>query len=385
MRRLRAFRTPWRAAARYAPWAAILAALVLPHQAAGQVRWSDLVFTMGGSADRYTGNFSAVTVAVIDSTDHATAAGGELGVRGTLVLLERERQRLLLDLDGGVRQAAALGFTLRDYAPREWVGTTSLEFRQSLGSWATGSVRGGLSSRSVRDRPPMPLFMQPGHATVIGEVGLVTRSFEGVGFDAFVDIESADYRALEFVPQLDLLDRRAVGFELGAGGGSEASRIRFFGGIRWSEYQHQGSFDPDDPFRRDRTVRAGLRWTHLGDMLVRFGLDGALNRSNSNRPEYDAISVSAELTTALPARLTLSVLALLTSKSYVTETDFALLVPGEEADNASIAYAQLGRSIRSNLDGVVRLGWTRAETDIGDAYYQRFGLSFFFNYRPNER
>ncbi len=33
----------------------------------------------------------------------------------------------------------------------------------------------------------------------------------------------------------------------------------------------------------------------------------------------------------------------------------------------------------------VRLGWTRAETDIGDAYYQRFGFSFFFNYRPNER
>ena len=45
----------------------------------------------------------------------------------------------------------------------------------------------------------------------------------------------------------------------------------------------------------------------------------------------------------------------------------------------------MARSIRSNLDGVVRLGWTRAETDIGDAYYQRFRLSFFFNYRPNER
>jgi len=45
----------------------------------------------------------------------------------------------------------------------------------------------------------------------------------------------------------------------------------------------------------------------------------------------------------------------------------------------------VARSIRSNLDGVVRLGWARAETDIGDAYYQRFGFSFFFNYRPNER
>ena len=77
-------------------------------------------------------------------------------------------------------------------------------------------------------------------------------------------------------------------------------------------------------------------------------------------------------------------LALLTTKGYVNETDFARLVPGEEADNASIAYAELLRSILSNLEGGVRLGWTRAETDIGNAYYQRFGLSFLFNYRPND-
>ena len=134
MRRGGAFRTSLRAPASYARWTAMLAAVLLPHQAAGQVRWSDLVFTMGGSAERYTGNFSAVTVAVVDSTDQATAAGGEVGVRGRLILLERERQRLTLDLDGGVRQAAALGFRLRDYAPREWVGSSSLEFQQTLGS-----------------------------------------------------------------------------------------------------------------------------------------------------------------------------------------------------------------------------------------------------------
>ena len=384
MKRDRALRNPRCAAACYASLAAILAALLLPHQATAQVRWSDLVFTMGGSAERYTGNFSSVTVAVVDSTNQATAAGGEVGVRGRLVLLERERQLLTFDLDGGVRQAAAMGFTLRDYAPREWVGSSSLLFQQSLGSWATGSVGGGISTRSVRDRPPMPLFMQPGYAIVNGGVGLVTRSFDGVGFDAFVDIESADYRAPRFVPQLDLLDRRVAAIEVGASGGSETSMIRVFGGLRWSEYPHQGSFDADDPFRRDRTVRAGLRWSHVGETIVRIGLEGTLNRSNGKRPEYDALSVSAELTTALPARLTLSVLALLTTKSYLHEISFARLVPGEEADNASIAYAEVARSIRSNLDGVVRLGWTRAETNVGDAYYQRFGLSFFFNYRPNE-
>ena len=39
----------------------------------------------------------------------------------------------------------------------------------------------------------------------------------------------------------------------------------------------------------------------------------------------------------------------------------------------------------SNLDGAVRLGWTRAETDFGQAYYERFGLSVHANYRPLTR
>lgn len=366
-------------------WLALGVALLLPQNVAGQLRWSDLVITMGGSAERYTGNFSAVTVAVIDSTDHATAAGGEFGVRGGLILMEGERRGLTLELDGGVRQAAAMGFTLRDYAPREWVGSSALQFVQTLGSWATGYLRGGVDARAVRDRPPMPLFMQPGYTTLSGDATLVTRTLDGVAFDLIADIESADYHALRFVPQLDLLDRRAAGLELGARWGGQPSTIRFFGGVRWSQYEHQGSFDVDDPFRRDRTVRVGLGWTHMGRVIAQVGLDGTLNRSNSNRPEYDAISVSASLTTPLPGQLTLNLLGLLTAKSYVNESSFARLVPGEEADNASIAYAELVRPIRANLDGGIRLGWTRAETDIGDAYYQRFGLSFLFNYRPNER
>jgi hypothetical protein len=35
-----------------------------------------------------------------------------------------------------------------------------------------------------------------------------------------------------------------------------------------------------------------------------------------------------------------------------------------------------------NLDGAIRFGWTRAETDIGDSYFQRFGATFLFRYRP---
>ncbi len=358
----------------------LFAAHVVPAEA--QVRWRDLVVTMGGSMERYTGNFSAVTVPVVDSTDHATASVAEVGVRGSLLLLEQPAYTLTLDLDGGVRQAAATGFRLRDYAPREWVGTGALRVRRALGSAASLTASLSAQTRSVHDRPPMPLFLQPGFSTFGGTVGVSTRSYDGVSFDVEAAGETADYRALEFLPQLDLLDRRSAGVEAGANWSNSRGWIRFFAGLRWSEYRHQPSFDPSDPFRRDRSVRAGLTWTHRGALFVQVGLEGVLNRSNSNRPEYDALSASALVTAPLPGDVTLNVYALLTGKSYVHETDFARLVPGEEADNASVAFVQLARAVASNLDAALRLGWTRAETDIADAYYQRFGLSLRMHYRP---
>ena len=154
--------------------------------------------------------------------------------------------------------------------------------------------------------------------------------------------------------------------------------------MRWSEYPHQGSFVPEDPFRRDRRVNVGMEWTYAGAgaVFAQVGLEGTLNRSNSNRPEYDALSVQGLFNAPLPWRMSLNVRAVITGKSYVQETDFARLVPGEEADNASLAYLQLTRPLASNLDGAIRFGWTRAETDIGRAYYRRFGGSVQFNYRP---
>jgi len=372
----------FRRAARWA-LAALSASLLMPGDASGQVRWRDLVFTLGGSAERYSGNFSAVTVPVVDSTDRAIAAVGEVAVRGMLQLHSSERRSVLLSVDGGVRQSAAMGFELRDYAPREWVGSTNLQVTQMLGSFGQLVAAGSFESRSVSDRPPMPLFLQPGYGIARASLSVATRSMEGVSVDLTADIEVADYRAFALVPQLDLLDRRGFGVELGARWGSSVSSVRFYGGVRRTEYQHQGSFDPDDPFRRDLTIRTGLDWSHVGRVIAQIGVVGTVNRSNSNRPEYDALSLSALFSTPLPASMNLSLYALITGKSYVQETEFARLVPGEEADNASIAYAQLGRPLATNLDGAIRLGWTRAETDIGNAYYQRFGLSVQFNYRPN--
>ena len=157
----------------------------------------------------------------------------------------------------------------------------------------------------------------------------------------------------------------------------------FFSGVQWKEYRHQGSFDPEDPFRRDRTVRAGLDWSYAGDVFAQLGVEGVLNRSNSNRPEYDALRISGVVNTALPGAFTLNAYALLTWKSYVHDSDFARLVPGEEADNASIAFVEVSRALEVNLDASLRLGWTRAETDIGSAYFRRYGMSFQLNYRPD--
>lgn len=358
------------------------ASFLMPTGIHAQVRLRDLVFNLGGSADGYAGTLSEQGIPVADSADHVSAVVGELGVRGVLSLFGTPRRSLEASFDGGVRQTGATGFNAdRDYAPREWVGSVSARFTETLGTWGVLSARGLIRGRHIVDRPPMPLYLQPGYATRQGGLGLATRSFGGVSFDAQGDVESADYSAVDYLPQYDLLDRHAVGFEVGARWGAPAT-IRFYGGLRWSEYENQGSFYPPDPFRRDRTTRVGLEWTYPGDVFAQVGLDGTLNRSNSYRPEYDALSVRALLTAPLPQDFSLNVYVLFTSKSYLHEVAFPRLVPGEEADNASVAYLQVGRPLASNLDGAVRLAWTRAETDVGGAYYRRFGASLQFNFRP---
>lgn len=366
----------WRGAAAFL-WLLVSA----PAAAGAQVQWRDLVLTAGGAVEGYSGNFSSATVTIVDSATHVTATVSELGARGSLSLLAAGGRSVDFTFDGGLRQTAALGFKRWDYAPREWVGSSFLRFAQRLGSWGSLSARAGVRGRAVRDRPPMPLFLQPAYSGLQGSLALVTRSFDGVSLDASADLESADYRAPRLLPQLDLLDRRSSAFELGARWGT-VSTVRFFGGLRWTEYDNQPSYDPADPYRRDHTVRVGVEWTYTGAISVQTGLEGALNRSNSNRPEYDALSFRTLLTAPLPGQVSLSLLAVLTGKSYVSETSFARLVPGEEADNASVAYLSIGRPLASNLDGAVRFGWTRAETDIGSAYYRRYGGSIQLNYRP---
>ena len=354
---------------------------LIPGQGWAQVSWEDLVFTGGISAEAYEGNLAAVTVPAVDSTDQASAVVGELGVRGSVYFLNKQDRALHLAWDAGLRQFVAGGFQLRDYAPTELVGRVDLSYRENVGTLGQLWFFGGLGGRRVEDRPPMPLFIQPAHGSVNGRVLLQFYEIRDVYFDAQVFGERADYSTTPLTPQLALLDRWLVGGEVGATWGSEGT-VRVHAGFRTTKYGNQGTFDPSDPLRRDKTLNVGATWSFQSRLRGELSLEGTVNRSNSNRPEYNAISLRVETFLPLSHDFNLNFFALLTAKQYLEDTEFAQLVPGEEADNASVVYLEAARPLMVNLDGALRFGWNRAETDIGDSYYERFAATLLFRYRP---
>ena len=346
-------------------------------------RWEDLVVTAGISGESYDGNLASVTVPVVDSANAVGAAVGEFGLRGSGWLVSRENSSLFGSFDLGLRQFLASGFEIRDYSPRERSGRASLQWIQRLGAVGMLRVSGEAGRRSVEDRPPMPLFLQPGYTRFAGRSHMTFNSVDGVTFDVSLDAEVADYEAPDGVGQINLLDRESQGLEIGAAWGNDW-RVRFYGSYRRLDYPEQSSFDPSDPFRRDRTVTLGGEWSYDSSAFrAELGIEGIVNRSNSRRPEYDAFSLRTLVGVPLPWwGLGVNLYGVVTGKTYISLTPFARLVPGEEADNASIVYLDVNREVAPNLDASVRFGFTRGETDIGDAYYQRYGMSFFLNYRP---
>jgi hypothetical protein len=351
-----------------------------------------LVVTGGLSWEDYStrGNFSVVTVPTKDSTEHATAAVGEIGARARVSPLYRpDREVLELTLDGGLRQFAAMGFHLRDYAPREWVTRLTGSYWRAFPEVGNLTVHASYRGRSVEDRPPMPLFLQPGYGGVGASGAFQFVPIQNVAFDVQLDLERTNYSAPRLLPFLDLLDRKSQGVEVGALTRGEGDwSVRFYSGFRSTHYEQQVS-DPTPTFRRDRTVNVGALWnlsTLDGDAALRqasIGVEGTVNRSNSLRPQYDALSVTGDAYVELPWwSLSTGLTSLLTWKAYVHQTQFARLVPGEEADNASVVHLDLIRPLASNLNATLRFGWTRAETDIGNSYYNRVGTSLLFNFRP---
>jgi hypothetical protein len=365
-------------------WTLALAAFVVAATAepvAGQVSIKDLVVTAGASVEGYQGNMSSITLPVVDSTDRASAAVGEFGARGRLFFLNNPERGFRIDFDGGLRQFAASGFELTDYAPREVVGRADAVYRQSLGGLGTMHAAFGFKGRNVVDRPPMPLFIHPGYGATSGAVLVHFAELRGIQFDGEVMAERADYQSHTLFPQLDLLDNRSTRLELGGTFGTDW-RVRLYGAMRFTEFRQQGTNLERDPFRRDRMVEAGAVWMYRGPVVVQVGLAGVFNRSNSARPEYDAVRFRGNLAVPLAYDFTATLYASLTGKSYKHDFEFVRLVPGEEADNGSIVYAALNRPIAPTLDAQIRFGWTRAETELGGAFYERYGLSFLINFRP---
>lgn len=362
--------------------AALLGLLGTAAPLSAQVEWRDLVVTGGFAVETYRGNLLDVNTPLVDSTDRADAAVGQVGAAGTLLFFSRRRSSLSVSFDLGLKQFAAGGFEFRDYAPRELVGLADLRYRTRIDGLGVLHLDGRFKGRGVADRPPMPLYLEPGYAGAGASARLQLRPVGGFRVDAGLSGEFMDYTPPEIAPHLDLLDRRSISVEAGAerdvAGGQS---VRLYGGLSASRYPEQGSFDPADPHRRDQALRAGARWSVHGPLFLSLGLEGTLNRSNSRRPEYNLLSASTLLAAPLPADFNVQVYGVLTDKSYIHESEFARLVPGEEADNASVVYLSFSRPLTEAMDGALRFGWTRAEGEIGEAYFQRYGAAFFLHYR----
>ncbi|MFC1662082.1 hypothetical protein ACFL3S_11645 [Gemmatimonadota bacterium] len=350
----------------------------------GQVTWEDLVLTWGVSGEGYRGNLAAVTAPAVDSSNRVSAAVGELGIRGGLLFANNQRRTVGLRWDAGLRQFVTGGFREWDYAPREWVGRADFSFRQAIGSASDLRIQLGATGRQVDDRPPMPLFIQPGYGSLDGALGLQFRPVFGVRTDARILGEFSRYQTGQLTPQLGLLDRDVLGAEVGAALARWLA-IRFHAGFRIIDYPNQGTFDPGDPVRRDRMLSFGATWALQYPLVAQVGVEGIRNRSNSRRPEYNAVRLRSVVSAPLPLDLSMNLFAVLTTKSYLEELEVARLVPGEEADNASVVYLELARPVQVNLDGAIRFGWTRAESDFGDDYFERLGVTVLFHYRPWER
>lgn len=363
------------------PLVALLLLWAVPG-AQAQVDWRDFVITSGVSGEGYQGTLPTVAAAVQDSTEAAGALVGELAFRGDAVWRRNGQARGLLAFDGGVRQFNTWGFELATYAPTEWAGMVDLGWRQPVLDGVVLTASGRLRGREVRDRPPMPLFLAPAYVSYAGTGGAEWRAGQGL-WDLRVRAERSEYFAPEFAPQVSLLDRESLSAELGHERSvGSVSRLRVFGEWEWSHYPEQTTFAEDDPFRRDRTLRTGAEFRWQGDIIGTVGAVGRFNRSNSRRPEYNSLTVDGSLSTVLPGTSVLTAYAALTLKRYREPTPFARLIPGEEANSASTAWVALSRGLTRNIDSSVRLSWTRAETEIGGDYFQRFGGSFILHYRP---
>lgn len=372
-----------------ATWAGVESGAVAQEAGKRRVSLQELVVTAGARGARYWGDFSSITVLRIDSTRNALAGAGEFGVRGQIAVPGDARE-LQLDFSAEVAQFATGGFELRSYAPREYSGKLGLYYGQYLGAGVL-DAKAELGGRGVADRPPMPLYLQPGYRRYSAWV----RYWRPVAFTTLIDgveidftFENRDFAAPRLLPQLDLLDRSSGEWRLetsrswqrGPSGGADTLSV--FGAYRYHHYPRKGI----SIRRRDRASRLGVQWVldRLEPLGFRMTVDvsGTRNRSNSRRVEYNSVHFRGVAAKRLGAKTTAILDLTLSVKSYTHEGRYQYLVPGEEADNATIVHAKLNRVLGPRVGSEFGFFWRNVETNISGAYYRAFGTTFTMNIRP---
>ena len=364
----------------------VAGALHLPVPLGGQVVVQDFVISGGVAGEAWRGDFTAISVPQIDSTERAVAWVGEWSVNGMFTLFAREHRTVEATLDAGFRQFATGGFQLRNYAPREYGGVLTTRYRHAINEGRSGTLIGeaGARVRGITDRPPMPLYLAPGHETYRVRLGY-GRSFRDLDSDLAVTVENADYAPPALLRNLDQLDRSSVIVEAGVGrrnyrasNPEDYSRLRFFGAYRYHSYPKQGL----GVLRADRAVGLGGTYELRTDRLdLRITLDGTRSRSTSRRVEYNAGRLDAQMQWALSEEMGLIVAGTVGRKRHIHPGEDAL-VPGEEADNETTLYVELTRNLGLGVDGAFRLGWQKVETNFSGEYYTRVGGAFFLRARP---
>lgn len=334
--------------------------------------------TLTGRAalEQYGGDFSAVTVPHVDSTEQVVAGASEWLFQFGRGFAHSTR-RLDFIVGGALRQFTTAGFRQRNYAPREHNFSLRSEYTELLPA-GTFSFAAEVDTRGVADLPPMPLYLSPGYGAYSLDLGLARPISGNMNVDARLRFEEKDYAGPSVLPTLDYLDRRA--FELQAGGtrlfrgppGTEDySTLRLFTAYLHHRYALQGH-------RRDHAFQVGGRWylDRFESRGFRFEAiaSGVLNRSNSRRVEYDAIRLEATAQQKLGESYLVQLKGIWSAKSYVRPQEF--LVPGEEADNAAIFDGEVTRVLGAGVSASLGGSWTRAETNISGDYYRRVRLYF---------
>lgn len=340
----------------------------------------DLALTSELDGHTYCGDLPTISVPWVDPAECASTIGGSFSAQIKALI-----GRLEIDFDAGHRQFGTRGLKRRNYAPREAVANIRADYsRRGFTVSANGKFR------HITDGPAIPIYRQPSY----GSGGLFLMHHLQVGDNLVTDYavrgEYVAYDAPKVRPDIDLLDRTSFGVEAGTTWQREGNTwnnwIRGAATYQNHRFPKQKSGVVGDPFRRDQTVSLGFAW-RVNDVAYEHGsaeirLEGTANRSNSRRPEYNAVRASLAMEKFLgdwgQARMNLA----FAKKAYTTEGQGPALIPGEESDNKSSLSLGLTRYLRNNLDGAVDVEWARAETNVTGWYVRSFGASFTLTYRP---